>query len=96
MPTFLTIHHENDVDRVTLESRWAEIAKDRRAHWQMTLFNLELGKRYCEWDAPDRETIEQILKELGVKWTEILEVNVTTSSRWRMWDFHSGKLPTHA
>ncbi|MBI4965213.1 MAG: DUF4242 domain-containing protein [Desulfomonile tiedjei] len=90
MPTFLSIHQENDVDRVTLESRWTEISKDRRALWHMTLFNVELGKRYCEWEAPNRETIEQIFQELGIKWTEILEVGVTLSSRWRVWEIRSG------
>jgi hypothetical protein len=91
MPTYLTIHQENDVDRVTLESRWTEISRDRRAAWQMTLFNVELGKRFCEWEAPNKEVIEQIFKELGIKWSEILEVGVTISSRWRVWEIQSGK-----
>lgn len=94
MPTFLTIHQENHVDRVTLESRWTEISRDRRAAWQMTLFNLELGKRYCEWEAPNKEAIEQIFRELGIKWTEILEVGVTLSSNWRVWEMQSGKIST--
>jgi len=96
MPTFLTIHYESDVDRVTLESRWTEISRHRRAAWQMTLFNLELGKRYCEWEAPNREAIEQIFLELGIKWSEILEVDVTLSSRWRVWEIQNGKIAAGA
>jgi hypothetical protein len=91
MPTFLTIHHESHVDTVTLESRWTEISRDRRAAWQATLFNVELGRRYCEWEAPNREVIEQIFRELGIKWTEILEVRVTISSQWRGWEIQSGR-----
>jgi hypothetical protein len=89
MPKYLTIHHENTVDRVLLESRWTEISMDKRALWEVTLFNLEQGIRWCEWEAPNRAAIEEIFDELGIKWTEILEVEVTTASRWRSWDAHS-------
>ena len=89
MPTFLTIHNENSVDRITLESRWAELSRDPRADWRMTLYNVELGRRYCEWEAPNKETIERIFRDLGIKWTEILEVGVTKSSRWRLWELES-------
>lgn len=91
MPTFLTIHDENHIDRITLESRWTEISWDPRADWQLTLYNLELGKRFCEWEAPNAATIEQIFRELGIKWTEILEVGVTSSSKWRLWGMESAK-----
>lgn len=91
MPKFLTVHKESRIDKVTLESRWTEIAKDPRADWQMTLFNMEPGKRFCEWDAPDRETIETIFRELGIKWSEIIEVDVTTASEWRIWQLETGK-----
>jgi hypothetical protein len=81
----LTVHEEGGVDRVVLESRWTEIAQDPRADWRMTLYNLDLGRRYCEWDAPNREVVEQILRELGITWSDIVEVEVTTGSRWRHW-----------
>ncbi len=89
MPTYLSIHHENTVDQVLLESRWTEISMDTRALWEVTLFNLEQGRRWCEWEAPDRAAIEEIFDELGIKWTEILEVEVTTASRWRSWEAQS-------
>ncbi len=83
MPKYLTIHNETHLDRVLLESRWTEISKDPRADWQMSLFNLELGVRYCEWDAPHPLVLETIFRELGIKWSEILEVDVTSASQWR-------------
>lgn len=91
MTKFLTIHEETNVDRVVLETRWTEISQDRRADWQMTLFNLDQGKRFCEWDAPNAEVIEQIFRELGIRWSGILEVEVTAASEWRMWEIEVGR-----
>jgi len=91
MPKYLTIHHEKQIDRVLLESRWSEIAMDTRADWQLTVHNLALGVRFCEWDARDRHVIEEIFRELGIKWTEIVQVNVTSPSEWRLWHVDSGK-----
>ncbi|MEJ2719472.1 MAG: hypothetical protein P8182_20465, partial [Deltaproteobacteria bacterium] len=88
---FLTIHDETNVDRVVLESRWTEISRDRRADWQMTLFDLDRGKRFCEWDAANAEVIKQILGELGIKWSEILKVEVAAASQWRLWEIEAGK-----
>jgi Nickel responsive protein SCO4226-like len=89
MPKYLTIHQENNVDRITLESRWTEIAKDSRAKWQMTLFNTDLGTRYCEWDASNKEHIVEIFKDLGIKWSEIIEVEVTAAPEWHLWEMES-------
>ena len=84
MPKYLTIHHETAVDRLLLESRWTEISMDPRADWIMTAFNLEEGWRWCEWSAADPQAIEEILRDLGIKWTEILEVEVTRASQQRL------------
>lgn len=91
MPKFLTIHDETGVDRILLESRWSEIARDSRAEWQMTLFTEDLGRRFCEWDAPDRRAIEEIFQEMGIKWSEIIRVELTSSSLWRLWEMETGK-----
>jgi hypothetical protein len=89
MPKYLTIHHETAVDRLLLESRWTEISMDPRADWEMTLFNLEQGRRWCEWSAPNLQVIEEILRDLGIEWTEILEVEVTRASQQRLWEERS-------
>ena len=86
MPKYLTIHEETDLDRVLLESRWTEISRDTRADWQMTLYNMDTGQRFCEWDAPHPKVIEEIFQELGIKWTEIIEVDVTSASSWKLWE----------
>jgi hypothetical protein len=90
MPKYLTIHDETAVDRLLLESRWTEISMDSRAEWIMTAFNLEQGRRWCEWAAPNPQAIEEIFRDLGIKWTEILEVDVTTASQQRLWEERSG------
>lgn len=93
MPKYLTIHEESIVDRVMLESRWTEIAtNETRANWQMTLFNVDLGRRYCEWDAPSAEVIEEVFRDLGIKWLEILQVDVTKASEWRFWEVRTRTL----
>ncbi len=89
MPKYLTIHKETDLDRVLLESRWTEISRDPRADWQLTLYNTDTGQRFCEWDAPYPEVIEEIFRELGIKWTEIIEVEVTSASKWKLWEIAS-------
>jgi hypothetical protein len=81
MAKFLTVHEETNVDRVVIETRWTEISRERRADWQMTLFNLDQGKRFCEWDAPNAEVIEQIFHEFGIKWSEIPVASVADRSR---------------
>lgn len=91
MPKFLAIHNESNIDRVLLESRWTEIAKDPRADWQLTLFSEDPGERYSEWDAPDRYAIETIFRDLEIGWSEILEVEVTSPSEWRLWEMELGK-----
>jgi len=91
MPKYLTVHNETMIDKVTVESRWTEIAKDPRAEWQVTLFTADIGRRWCEWDAPDRSVIESIFQELGIKWSEIVEVEATSASRWRLWEVETGK-----
>ena len=91
MPKYLTIHKEEYIDRILLESRWTELSKDPRAEWIMTLYNTELGLRYCEWDAPTPQAIEEIFQDLGIQWSEILEVEITRPSDWRRWETGSSR-----
>jgi hypothetical protein len=58
----------------------------------MTLYNVDTGQRFCEWDAPHPKVIEEIFRELEIKWTEIIEVEVTSASSWKVWEIQSGKL----
>ncbi|MGO8879820.1 MAG: nickel-binding protein [Desulfomonilaceae bacterium] len=91
MPKYLTVHNETNVDKITLETRWTEICRDTRASWQMTLFNTAEGIRYCEWDAPHEDVLKEIFEQLGIKYSEIIEVDVTVPSEWRRRQMESAK-----
>lgn len=91
MPRYLTVHRETNVDQVVLETRWTEIARDPRATWHMTLFNPKEGMRYCEWEASDEDVVKEIFKDLGIKYSEIIEVDVTGPNEWRQWQIESSK-----
>ncbi len=55
------------------------------ARWTSSWYCSETNRMYCEWDAPNREVVEQIFRELGIPWSLLIEVEVTTGSRWRHW-----------
>lgn len=82
MAHLLTIHYEPGVSRGKIESRWVKLARERRATWIKTWFNLEIGKRYCWWGAPSKEVLEDIFRDHDVPWEEILEVKYTTPAEW--------------
>jgi len=91
MPKFLTIHDENITDRVLIESRLTEISSDPRAEWEIALLTSDLRRRFCEWDAPNRQAIEELLWDHQINWSQIVEVEVTSASRWRLWEIEWGK-----
>ncbi|MEW6351909.1 MAG: two-CW domain-containing protein [Thermodesulfobacteriota bacterium] len=92
MPVYMTLHEETFVSRILLESRWTEIAREDRATWQMTFFNVAMGKRFCLWEANDPGPIRQIFRDLGITWTDMFEVEETSASRWRLWEAKTRKL----
>lgn len=83
MPYYLTTHNEPTVTRETVETRWREMARERRAFWVKTWFTHDQGRRFCWWDAPNREVLELIFDHYKVSWDEIIEVEMTTPSDWR-------------
>jgi hypothetical protein len=83
MPHYLSIHYEPSVPKEKIESRWTNLAKERRAVWVKTWYGQDLTKRFCWWDAPDLETLEQIFRDYEIAWNEIVQVRLTTPSEWR-------------
>lgn len=82
MPHYLTIHHEPAAPAEVIESRWIQLSQERRSIWRKTWYNLGLGKRFCWWDAPSRESLEQIFQDHLITWDEIIQVDLTTPSDW--------------
>lgn len=83
MPHYLSIHNEPSISKELVESRWIELARERRALWVKTWYNVDGARRFCWWDAPDKTTMEQIFKDHNVGWDEIIEVRLTIPSEWR-------------
>lgn len=83
MAYYLTTHYEPSASEDVIHSRWRVLARERRAVWLKTWFNLRLGKRFCWWDAPNKEVLEAVFRDHGVPWHEIDQVRLTTPSEWR-------------
>jgi hypothetical protein len=82
MPHYLAIHNEPAVPREKVAGRWIELAKEGRAIWLKTWYNFDNGRRFCWWDAPHKEALEDIFRDHGVPWEEIIEVEHTTPADW--------------
>jgi len=83
MPYYLTVHYEPETPVETIKSRWIVLAQERRAKWLRTWFKLDVGKRFCWWDAPDEESLKQVFRDHDVPWERITQVRLTTPSDWR-------------
>ena len=83
MPHYLSIHHEPPAPKEKTEARWIVLAQERRAIWVKTWYTPDYATRYCWWDAPDEDTLEQVFQDNGVGWDEIIPVQLTTPSEWR-------------
>jgi hypothetical protein len=83
MTNFLSVHHEPSASREKIEVRWVGLAEENRGIWVKTWYNLDSGKRFCWWEAPAREILEEIFRDHGVTWEEIMPVELTIPSRER-------------
>jgi len=83
MRHYLSTHHEPGVLKEVIETRWSTLAVDKRSIWVKTWFHRASGKRYCWWDAPNRETLEEVLRDHEVPWKDIIEVKLTIPAEWR-------------
>jgi len=86
MPYYLVVHEEPSVPKETIESRWGDLAVEPRAFWRKTWHNLGIGKRYCWWDAMNKEILEQVFRDYGITWKSIIEVELTTPADWMFRD----------
>ncbi|MGO8879819.1 MAG: nickel-binding protein [Desulfomonilaceae bacterium] len=86
MPYYLVVHEEPLVPKETIESRWVDLAVEPRAFWRKTWHNLGIGKRYCWWDAMNKEILEQVFRDYGIAWKSITEVELTTPADWMFRD----------
>lgn len=52
--------------------------RESRAEWIRCCYSFERGLLFCEWEAPDRETLHTILAECGFPAEDIVEVQSIT------------------
>ncbi len=83
MAHFLTTHREPGLPKQDMRTRWIALADERRAVWVKTWYNVESGRRFCWWDAPNKEALEAVFRDHGVSWEQIVQVQLTTPSEWR-------------
>jgi hypothetical protein len=75
MPYFIALHPAafSEEQLEGLARRRDEIPPG--VHWRLTWSAAEQGVSYCEWEAPDKASIEQVFSELQVPFTEVQEVS---------------------
>jgi Nickel responsive protein SCO4226-like len=83
MRNYLSTHYEPQTPTEVIEKRWSTLAVDKRSIWVKTWFHRASGKRFCWWNAPNRETLETVFSDHGVPWKDIIEVKHTTPAEWR-------------
>ena len=78
MPRFIAVH----TLRVT-EEQWKErmVSKFQPTFppnvvWKLTYCDFAEGKFFCEWEAPNKETIEQIFKGMELPFDAIYPVRL--------------------
>ena len=79
MPRYMITHHR-DPQFVSCHINLVckSCAKEKRASWERAYYNLKEGQIFCEWEAPDEETLKKILAESGFPPGEVVEVEVLT------------------
>lgn len=82
MAYYLAVHVDKSTPRESVEDRWTALELERRAIWLKTWYDFGLGKRYCWWDAPTKQALEEVFRDYGVPWEEIIEVEHTTPAEW--------------
>jgi hypothetical protein len=79
MPKYMIIHHQ-DPQFVSHHINLAckVCAKEKGASWKRAYYNLKEGRIFCEWEAPDEDTLKKILAEKGFPHGEVVEVETLT------------------
>jgi hypothetical protein len=79
MPKYMIIHHK-DPKFVSyhINSACKICAREKRANWKRVFYNLKKGRIFCEWEASDQATLEDILNECQLPCEQIIEVEEMT------------------
>lgn len=80
MPKYMIVHHE-DPEFVSnhINQACKICSEEKKATWKRVYYNLKEGRIFCEWEAPDRNILENVLNESSLPCGEIVEVEEMTS-----------------
>ena len=85
MPRFIAVHSVSFTgeDLIKIAKEAAPKWKEAGINWIRTYCDFDDDKHFCEWEAPNKEGIEQIFKDLDVSFDAIYPVktlDVATAS----------------
>ena len=80
MPKFMIVHHENpEFVSHHINQACKICAVEKKAIWKRVYYNLKEGRIFCEWEAPDKTILKNVLNQCGLHCEDIVEVEEMTS-----------------
>ncbi len=81
MPRFMAVH-----TAPLKEEQMSEIAKQISnlppgVSYNLTYCDFDDGKFFCDWEAPNKETIEQIFKSMNMPYDAVYPVRLFTTAK---------------
>ncbi|NIM59477.1 MAG: DUF4242 domain-containing protein [Candidatus Aminicenantes bacterium] len=78
MPRFIAVHSVPFTEEALIKYAQEEAPKftESGVTWIRTHCDFEDNKYFCEWEAPNKEAIEQILKDLDIPFDGIYQVRI--------------------
>lgn len=89
MLKYMVVHKDPNTPWEKVQKNWASLANVEKCKWMRTYFNRKKGVRYCEWLAPDENSLKTIFVDLNIPFESILEVEETVPDLWGIkWKGH--------
>ena len=82
MPTYMVVHNDPFIYWEEVQENWAKLAKVETCTWVRALSNKKKGLVYCEWLAPDEDTLRSIFRDLCISYESIVEVKEMLPDLW--------------
>jgi hypothetical protein len=82
MKKYMVVHNDPFIYWQEVEESWAKLASVEKCTWVRALFNKGKGLNYCEWLAPDEDTLRSIFRELFISYESIVEVKEAIPNQW--------------
>ena len=74
MPKFIAVHTMPMTQEQAMEMFKNMPALPQGVFWKFTYCDFDDGKFFCDWDAPNKETLEQIFKMMEMPFDAIYPV----------------------